>query len=489
MAGKFSGFAKAAPARKRPIWGAFLIDACRVCYLQAVTVFFLSDLHLENGTSAAAKRFISFLASEPKPGDLLLLGGDIFDLLVGHKAVFRARHKAVLDAILAAAARGARIHYLEGNHDFHFAALFRGQANILVHTDDFEVSTPAGRNIWVSHGDLIDEEDAGYRFLRGVTKSAPFKAFVWSMPGAVVDFIGFHSSGASRKYTSGRVENEGTERLRRLYVNFARGKVRGGYQHVLVGHSHLRDQVSLDEGGRRGEYINLGFNAERLNVAVLEPGAERFALQELPKDSTTGIIFVNPNEYFQGAVSGAVASLRLQISEHAQHYIVQLLGHYISTENLVPTDADGKPADTLTQQLAIALEQVRAEQRVQRLRQLGDYSLYIAGFFSDSLSRKLVDVDYYIGMGCAAYENVAALEEKKNRAELFLELSQKFPKFVEILSQISEETGFNPESHRDLLRVYDLWLKTGAKKFANQLVKAGINPALTPSKKTGSEDS
>jgi hypothetical protein len=200
------------------------------------------------------------------------------------------------------------------------------------------------------------------------------------------------------------------------------------------------------------------------------------------------IIFVNPNEYFQGAVSGAVANLRLQVSEHAQHYLVQLLGHFITTENLVPTDMDGNPASTLTQQLAIALEQEHSETRAQRLRQLGDYSLYIAGFFSDSLSRKVVDVDYYIGMGGAAYESAARLQEKKARSDLFLELARKFPKFVEVLSQISEETGFNPDSHRDLLRVYDLWQKTGAKKFANQLVKAGINPA-GPMKKTGSEDS
>jgi hypothetical protein len=200
------------------------------------------------------------------------------------------------------------------------------------------------------------------------------------------------------------------------------------------------------------------------------------------------IIFVNPSEYFQGAVSGAVANLKLQVSEHAQHYLVQLLAHFIAAENLIPTGADGKPADTLTQQLALALEQEQADQRAVRLKQLGDYSLYVAGFFSDSLNRKLVDVDYYIGMGGAAYENVAHLQEKKARSELFLELARKFPKFVEVLSQISEETGFNPGSHRDLLRVYELWLKTGSKKFANQLVKAGINPAA-PMKKTGSEDS
>lgn len=209
----------------------------------------------------------------------------------------------------------------------------------------------------------------------------------------------------------------------------------------------------------------------------------------MPKENGNSILVLNPSEYFQGAVSGAVASLRLQVSEHAQHYLVQLLRHFISMDNFYPTDCDGNPADTLAQQLALALEQDTVEQRALRLRQLGDYSLYIAGFFTDSLSRKLVDVDYYIGMGGAAYENVAHLEEKKTKAELFLELSQKFPKFVEILSQISGETGFRANNPQDLLRVYELWLKTGSDRFARQLVKAGIMPTAPKIKKTGSEDS
>mgnify|MGYP002137355912 CR=1 FL=1 len=61
-----------------------------------------------------------------------------------------------------------------------------------------------------------------------------------------------------------------------------------------------------------------------------------------------------------------------------------------------------------------------------RMRAMGDFSLYIAGFFSDSLKRKLVDVDYYIGMGGAAYENAARLEDKKHRAQVLLELSKKY---------------------------------------------------------------
>jgi UDP-2,3-diacylglucosamine hydrolase len=243
-----------------------------------VKVFFLSDLHLETGFSPAAVRFTGFLASQLARGDILLLGGDIFDLLVGDKQLFRERFRPVLDELTAAASRGVQEHYLEGNHDFHFAGIFAGQSKIQIHRDDFELPT---RKIYVSHGDLIDEEDKGYRFLRAATKNAPFRAFVAALPGRAVDFIGSRSSGASRKYTSGRVENEGTDRLRKLYSEFARTKVGKGFQHVLVGHSHLQDQVALECGGNRGEYVNLGFSADVLRYAVLEAGASRFEIHEI----------------------------------------------------------------------------------------------------------------------------------------------------------------------------------------------------------------
>ncbi len=242
-------------------------------------VFFLSDLHIENGSSEQARRFQRFLAEEPRENDIVVLGGDIFDLLVGNKSVFRARYGGPLAAIESAARRGVCVYYLEGNHDFHFAPMFHGAKNIEVRLNDFELHAH-GRRIWVSHGDLIDEDDTGYRFLRAVTKNAAFEGFVAAMPDMVVDFIGRQSSGASRKYTTGRVENEGTERLRQLDLAFARGKVRAGFQHVLVGHSHLRDQIPIVENGHNGEYVNLGFHGERLAYAVLSEGAEAFSLRE-----------------------------------------------------------------------------------------------------------------------------------------------------------------------------------------------------------------
>jgi hypothetical protein len=190
----------------------------------------------------------------------------------------------------------------------------------------------------------------------------------------------------------------------------------------------------------------------------------------LGRNLTGSILVLNPGEYFQGAVEGAVGTLKLHVSAHARAYLAQLLGHFISTENF-------SPEQTLAQQLSVALEEHRAELRAQRMRQLGDYSLYVAGFFTDSLSRKLVDIDYYIGMGGAAYASAAELDDRRARAHVLAELAKDFPKFVEILALISEETGFHPENHQDLLRTYDLWAKTGSERLAKQLARAGIVPS------------
>lgn len=196
----------------------------------------------------------------------------------------------------------------------------------------------------------------------------------------------------------------------------------------------------------------------------------------MTKTSAAGLIFLQPSEYFHGAINGAMSSLKISASDYARNYLANLLSQFINMENLYPKDAEGRRADTLTQQLAHALEQESAERRAQQLRQMGDFSLYIAGFFSESFTRKLIDVDYYIGMGGAAYENVARLEEQKERSQLFIELAKKFPQFVDVLAQVSDEAGFHQDNDKALLRAYELWTKTGSERLAKQLVRAGIVP-------------
>jgi hypothetical protein len=58
--------------------------------------------------------------------------------------------------------------------------------------------------------------------------------------------------------------------------------------------------------------------------------------------------------------------------------------------------------------------------------------------------------------------------------EVFYELSNKFIDFADVLSGLNENQG---QSNKDLLRTYEIWLKTGSKKAHKLLIESGIQPA------------
>jgi hypothetical protein len=107
------------------------------------------------------------------------------------------------------------------------------------------------------------------------------------------------------------------------------------------------------------------------------------------------------------------------------------------------------------------------------LREIGDVSLFISGFFSDSLQRKLVDVDYYVSIGGRAYNTLSRVETD-TYSSVFAELGEKFVGFVDVLSEVSERTSCS--SNADLLRLYEKWLKTGSPRSGQLLVERGVVP-------------
>lgn len=129
-------------------------------------------------------------------------------------------------------------------------------------------------------------------------------------------------------------------------------------------------------------------------------------------------------------------------------------------------------AEPLVFRLAKALESGGSEQRA-RLRGVGDFSLFMSGFFADSFTRKIVDVDYYVSMGEYAYGSLSRRDEDAF-SEVFGELARKFVGFMDVLSDISERTG--GAQRADILRLYEKWLRTGSARDGQTLIDHGIVP-------------
>lgn len=170
-------------------------------------------------------------------------------------------------------------------------------------------------------------------------------------------------------------------------------------------------------------------------------------------------------EFFKELVDGALARQHVVATEMTSFYVVHLLAGYLQR----PV-GDGEAP--LALQLAEALDRGGVEQR-ESLRRIGDRSLFISGFFADSLRRKLVDVDYYVSIGGYAY-NALSRHESDTFSAVFAELAEKFVGFVDVLSEVSERTSCS--SNLDLLRLYERWLKTGSRRSGQLLIERGVVP-------------
>lgn len=192
-----------------------------------------------------------------------------------------------------------------------------------------------------------------------------------------------------------------------------------------------------------------------------------------------GVLTVaNLREYFHGELQEALAHRQVAVEDQTEQYVVNLLTLFARSEQLFERTPEGVRLRPLVQMLSAALEAPSGAERERALQRLGDVSLFIAGFFAHSFARKLIDIDYHIAMGGRAYGTLAAGLARGRRQVLgrvFEELAQKFLPMVEALGEIAD--AGRQYTQADVLRLYEIWLKTGSPRAQSLLRQLGVEPA------------
>jgi hypothetical protein len=172
--------------------------------------------------------------------------------------------------------------------------------------------------------------------------------------------------------------------------------------------------------------------------------------------------------FFRAEVEGALRSEGLDAGTLVGHYLVRLLTAYA---------AQPIAEAPLALKMLEAVEAPPRERRV-HLREIGDTSLYVSGFWSESLDDKPVDVDYYIEIGGSAYGELARGGPGWTGdpfGGVFGELAAKFPRFVDVLATVSRRTT-HCSSNQDVVRLYRRWQRTGNRGAGARLYALGVVP-------------
>jgi hypothetical protein len=179
-----------------------------------------------------------------------------------------------------------------------------------------------------------------------------------------------------------------------------------------------------------------------------------------------------PRALFAELLAGAVQKVELEPSPMATAYLVELL------DERVLESRSGPEGEQALAEALLTARSNRGVDRIQQMRGLGDHALFVSGFLADSLLGGPVDATYYRQIGCSAYSDVVTglrcRGESGSWTRLYRELVAGFGEFVEVLAEVGDRT--RPKPPRDMLSVYERYLRTGSERDRELLLRAGYLP-------------
>jgi len=193
---------------------------------------FIADAHIRGLDDPKQNRLCSFLDSL-KDIDRLFILGDLFD--------FWTRYSKVLE--------------------YHYSPLlarFPGFADINLN----------GKRLFLAHGDIL-EKSVAYKIWRRLLRSRLLDAIVRITPPAFVWKVAMMLSKQSRS------NNKRMTAMDNLQKEFARDKIKEGFDIVILGHSHIPGISEVTAEGIKGFYANPGDWIKEFSYLVWEDGALR----------------------------------------------------------------------------------------------------------------------------------------------------------------------------------------------------------------------
>jgi hypothetical protein len=199
-------------------------------------------------------------------------------------------------------------------------------------------------------------------------------------------------------------------------------------------------------------------------------------MSALPAGSVVAVSSLR--EFFRDAFHAASEHQHLAMDENAEAYVVNLLTMFSRADAFYEQTAEGLRIKPLARMLAESLDAPTQSARQRGLQRLGDVSLFVAGFFARSFARKLIDIDYHIAMGGNAYGSLADTLQRtwssRCMAAVYAELAHNFQRLVDALNEVSEMSYRHSDA--DVLRLYEIWMKTGSKRALGLLRDLGVQP-------------
>lgn len=164
-------------------------------------VIVVADAHLGQVPAAVGAAFHAFLDEVPRPGDHLVLMGDLFDFWFEYPSVIPRKHFATVAKLQEVRRRGIPITFVGGNHDRWGGTFFTQDLGIEFFAGEAELDL-GGRRAFVAHGDGLTEQHWSgkvmHRFTRHRATVAVFKLLHPTIGFWIADLFSRHLADSTK---------------------------------------------------------------------------------------------------------------------------------------------------------------------------------------------------------------------------------------------------------------------------------------------------
>ena len=134
-----------------------------------MSIFFISDLHLEQNKPHLTKAFENFIDSKVNLHDELFILGDFFEQWIGddNEDDFI---KSVKNILKDKTAKGLTVYFMHGNRDFLIGDKFCKEVGAILLDDPYIINLEE-KKIMLMHGDSLCTDDEDYQNFRNLVRS------------------------------------------------------------------------------------------------------------------------------------------------------------------------------------------------------------------------------------------------------------------------------------------------------------------------------
>jgi hypothetical protein len=173
--------------------------------------------------------------------------------------------------------------------------------------------------------------------------------------------------------------------------------------------------------------------------------------------------------FFYETLNKALTVRRVEAPQHTESYLVRLLSALAN---------DGAALSQTLVELRCEAELGRREERLSKLRSLGDKALSISSLFEAHLAHQGVSRSYVEDMGKSAYRHASHLASASHRkserahAEVFFDLGEHFSTYAEVLLDVREATALG--GGNDVLSLFERYKKSHSPALLERLLAQGV---------------